>query len=240
MAIALAQGASNNGTVTPATPSSLTTTAGNLLILVIFAAGTSPTIATPAGWTLIQRNGGAATVFAMFELAGANNPGGATNPSSVLGGTITGWAAGMWEFSGQGSNLNYETLLGSAVTSQTATAIPNVFAGQPGPMPQTNLLWVYALGYVTATLTAANSGLAWSADQNPQSANGVNLDFFWGTNPGPGPFPSAAGTLNASVASRTVGAWFNSVSSQPMTANNIGGNAGYLVGTFYQGMIGGD
>lgn len=238
MAIALAQGASNTGAATPATPSSLTVSAGNLLILAIFVNGTSPTIATPAGWTLVQGVNGGATSMALFMQA--NTAGGATNPSSTLGGTVTGWACGMWEFSGQGSNANYEQLLGSNIINQSPPPLTNIFAGQANQnMPQSNLLFVYAVGRATAVLTPANTGIAWSATQNPVNANGVQLDFFWGTNPGPGPFPSAAGSLGAGVNCRTIGAWFSSALASPFTPANIGGQAGYLVGQFYQGMIGG-
>lgn len=235
MAIALAQGSSANGAATPAAPGSLTTTSGNLLILVVFVNGTSPTITTPGGWTLLQGINGASTSMAMYALP--NNAGGATNPSVTLGGTVTGWAAGMWEFSGQGSNANYESLLGSFLQTQSNPVI-NIFANN-AQMPQSNMLFVYAVGRTTATYTATNTGIAWSASQNAQSANGVALDFFWGTNPGPGPFPSALGTFSPSVVGRFIGAWFTSVLAQPVVPANVSGNAGYLVGSFYQGTIGG-
>src|SRR5450755_1336753 len=116
-------GSANAATAGPALPGSLTTATGNLLILVIAVVGSStPTIGTPAGWTLIETRA-FGTTFTVATFAFANNPGGATNPSSTLGGTVTGWIAEMFEFSGVGivSKIGYASLIYSQ------TAIPNAF-----------------------------------------------------------------------------------------------------------------
>lgn len=236
MALALAQGSNSTGTLSPATPGSLTTTAGNLLILVIAAVGTNPTIATPAGWTPLRNNAGATLSVATFIFPA--NTGGATNPSSALGGTVTGWGAAMFEFSGQGAASQYETLVGSAILTSAVTGLSNVFpSGQN--IPQSNMLWFYTVARATATLATANGGLNWSASQQAVNANGVQIDSFWATNPGPGPFPSGAGTLGGAVASNQVGAWFSSILAGVIDQTIVGGNAGVYVPVFHQGMIGG-
>src|SRR4030095_2850996 len=119
--VTLAQSASNNGNATPATTSSITAVAGNLLLVLITAIGTNPTVATPTGggtWTEVQKLTGSTVTTALYMQA--NGAGGATNPSSVLGGTITGWVAAIYEFSATGANC---ALQGSANRSLTQVAV---------------------------------------------------------------------------------------------------------------------
>lgn len=238
MAIALAQGSNNNGTTASATPGSLTPTAGDLLILVVglSVASGSPTIATPAGWTLVATVPVSATiVVAMFMLQ--NAAASATNPSSAIGGTTPHWAAQMFDFSGVGSSVANEALIGSATSTQSATALPNVFPATQ--MPQNNMLWCYSVGRVPANaLTAANAGQQWSATQQAVATN-FQLDFFWATNPGPGLFPTAGGTLAAGNPSSQIGAWFQTQLGNSIDYANIGGQAGVYVPGFFQGSIGG-
>jgi hypothetical protein len=244
---------SNNGTTTPATPGSITAVAGNLLVVVIAALGTSPTIATPTStgtWVQIQKTSGATLSFAMYMQA--NNAGGAINPSSILGGTVTGWIAEIFEFTQTGANCG---LQGSAQGAQSTAQLPNIFAGLGAMFP--NLLYVYAVARATATQVIQNGGLApinqsgvvagsapstWTSSQLPQAGvQGLSLDFFWGSNlaQGPGPFPAGQGLLSSGVASVQIAAWFNTTASNSQVAGNIGGSEGIYVPQFYQGMVGG-
>jgi hypothetical protein len=251
---AVSQQSTNNGTATPATPGSITATANNLLVVIIAVLGTSPTIATPSSagtWTQIQKTSGATLSFAMYMQA--NNGGGAINPSSVLGGTVTGWIAQIYSFPLTGANCG---LQGSTQTAQSTAQMSNVFAGQGTMSP--SLLLCYAVARATATQTIQNSGLAplgpggalvgsspstWITSQQGQAGvQGLSLDFFWGTNlaQGAGPFPVGQGLLSSAVASVQIAAWFNATLSQPSPVGaNIGGNEGIYVPSFYQGMIGG-
>jgi hypothetical protein len=241
----------NNGTVTPATSGSITAVSGDLLVAVIAVQGTSPTIATPTGggtWVQIQKTQGASLSFAMYYLISA---GGATNPSSVLGGTVAGWIAEIFEFTATGANCG---LQGSIQGAQSTTQLPNIFAGQGQMNPE--LLFCYAVARLTATQTIQNSGLAptnlglvvgsspltWIASQLPQAGvQGLSLDFFWGTNlaQGVGSYPVGQGLLSSAVASVQIAAWFNAQLSNPSVGSPIGGSSGQFPSLFYQGMVGG-
>jgi hypothetical protein len=248
--VTLVQSGSNNGTTTPASPGSLTTTAGNLLILIIGVAGTSPTIATPASWTQVQKVQGGSTSFAMYAFP--NNTGGATNPSSTLGGTVTGWVSSMFEFNQCGSNCG---LQGSLIQSPGTSTIPNIFANQIGQMPP-QMLFFYSLFWNGGqTLTPQNTGLApinqsgvlvggssWQGPvQSQANVQGMSMQSFWGTNlaQGVGPWPGAAGILSSNISNREIAAWFNTTASNAQVGALVGGNEGIYVPTFYQGMVGG-
>lgn len=244
---------SNNGTATPATPGSITAVAGNLLVVVIAALGTSPTIATPTSagtWTQIQKTSGATLSFAMYMQA--SNAGGAINPSSILGGTVTGWIAEIFEFTATGANCG---LQGSNQAAQSTAQLLNIFAGLSQMNP--DLLFCYAVARATATQVIQNSGLApinqqgiivgsapttWTTSQLPQAGvQGLSLDFFWGTNlaQGVGPYPVGQGLLSSGVASVQIAAWFNAALAPAQVPGNIGGSEGIYVPPFYQGMVGG-
>jgi len=244
---------SNNGTATPATTGSITAVAGNLLVVIIAVLGTSPTIATPTSagtWTQIQKTSGATLSFAMYLQA--NNAGGAINPSSVLGGTVTGWIAEIFEFSATGANC---ALQSSVQTAQSTAQLVNIFAGLQQMQPE--LLFCYAVARATATQVIQNTGLApinqqgivvgsppttWTASQLPQAGvQGLSLDFFWGSNlaQGVGPYPTGLGLLSSGVASVQIAAWFNTIASPSQVAGNVGGSEGIYVGPFYQGIVGG-
>jgi len=236
MAVAVAQSATGNGTTTPATTTSITPTAKNLLVVVICALGTSPTIATPTGGNFIQvqKVSGTALTMAMYILP--NNPGGATVASSVLGGTVTGWISLIVEFSGATID---EALLSSANLSNSVAALANIFAGNT-QIGQINELFLYAVGRATATITTANLFLNWSASVNALAGvQGMSLDLYWAVAPGPGPFPQASGTLSGAVNSVQIGAWLNSDAAYPIKMTNVGGTAGIMIPQFNQGMIGG-
>lgn len=250
--ITLAQSGTNNGTATPATPGSLTTTAGNLLVLAIAVAGTSPTASTPASWTAVQNSAGATLTVALFIRP--NNPGGATNPSSTLGGTVTGWIAVMYELTATGTN---EGLISSAVTAQSTAALTNIFPTNLGQAQPTEL-FLYVVGSLgNNPLSGATAGLTnwappgyaqgasqWSSSvQSQTNVRGLTLDNFWGTSAAawPCPYPTGAGNITNAVASVQIGAWLNSAATQPDTAKaaNIGGLQGSYVGPYNAGMIGG-
>jgi hypothetical protein len=244
--VTLPRSNSNNGTATPATTGSITAVAGNLLIVVITALGTSPTVATPTSagtWTQIQNVTGSTVTTAVFMQA--NNAGGAINPSSVLGGTVTGWVAAIFEFTQTGANCG---LQGSANRSANSATVTDVFSNQAGAtIPQ--LLFIYAIGRATDVFTPAFTGLGpggtsgWSASVQPQvGVQGISQDFYWGTNlsQGPGAWPTAPGTLATSTIWKSAGAWFNDTATPVGNVNdNVNGNQGSFVGPYYQGMIGG-
>lgn len=233
--VGLAQAPStNNGTATPATPGSLTLTNHNLAVLVIATLGTSPTIGTPAGWTLVKSISGTALSAAMFILP--NQAGGATNPSSVLGGTVTGWVALMAELNQTGAN---EGLLNSAVSAQATAQLTNIFSGLAVIY---NNLFIYAVARATATITPANTNGSWSASIAPiAGVQGLSLDVYWMSNQQQGywPPPSASGLLSSAVNSVQIGAILNSLASTATVNTTDENAAGQLVGSFYQGMIGG-
>lgn len=250
---ATSQQSSNNGTTTPATPGSITATGTNLLVCIIAVLGTSPTIATPTSagtWTQIQKTSGTTLSFAMYMQA--NNGGGAINPSSVLGGTVTGWIAEIFSFPLTGANCG---LQGSNQSAQSTAQLTNIFAGQQQMIP--DLLFCYAVARATATQVIQNSGLSpinqqgmgvgtspttWTTSQLPQAGvQGLSLDFFWGTNlaQGTGPYPIGQGLLSSGVASVQIAAWFNATLSNPQVPGNIAGSQGLYVPPFYQGMVGG-
>lgn len=240
--VTLAQSASNNGTATPATPSSITATAGNLLVLGITAIGTNPTIATPAGWTLAENVGGTAVTAALFYRP--NNAGGAFNPSSTLGGTITGWVAAILEFSQTGANCQKQF---SRQLSATSATVTDMFASQGNQMIP-GLLFVYIIGRATNVFTPAFTGLGpsntsgWSSSVQPQvGVQGISQDMYWGSNLGQGgfsPYPSVPGTLASSATFKAAVAWFNTTATQPFQNANIGGSEGSYQGS-YQGTVGG-
>lgn len=242
--VALGINGANNGTTSPATPGSQTPTAGNLLVLVIAALGTSPTIATPASWTQVQKTSGSALSFAMYMLA--NNGGGATNPSSTLGGTVTGWLAAMFGFSQTGANC---ALQGSNKLPSSVAQLTNIFSNTPSGQMPPNLLFCYAVARATAAITAQNTGLVgpnsgtqWSSSvQGQAGVQGLSLDFYWGSNlaSAPGAWPTASGLLDSAVNSVAIGAYFNTTATQPSIGDNVGGQSGLYVPAQFQGMIGG-
>jgi hypothetical protein len=240
--VTLANSNSNNGTTSPATTGSITAGAKNLLIAVYTVLGISPTIGTPTNWTQVQNLAGSTVSHAMFMLA--NGAGGATNPSSTLGGTVTGWVAAILEFPQTGANCG---LQGSANRSLTQAAVTDIFNGQPvQTIP--NLLFLMSIGRATNVFTPNFTGLGpsgtsgWSASVQPQvGVQGLSQDVYWGSNlaQGVGPWPTAPGTLASSAVWKVVGAWFNTTASQPSIGAVVSGNAGLYIPNQFQGMIGG-
>lgn len=240
--LALAHSNSNSGTATPATPGSITATAGNLLLCLIGAIGTSPTIATPTSagtWTVVQNQGGAVLVFSLFMQA--NTAGGAINPSSVLGGTVTGWLAVILEFSQAGANCSAQ---GSNQQNLGVAQLTNIFPTSGQTLY--NELFIYSVLRQTATITPQNSwnvaNVSWSSSIQPQAGvNGLSLDTFWasGLGQGVGQYPQASGLLSGAVASRQIGAWFNTIASQSSNNDNVNGQAGVFVPQQYAGLFGG-
>lgn len=252
-AITLAQSSTNNGTATPATPGSLTATAGNLLVLIVAAQGTSPTFSTPASWTQVQNQAGNPLTVAMFIRP--NNPGGASNPSSTIGGTPAGWIAVQLELNATGAN---EGLISSAVLAQSASAtLANVFPTNLGQALPTEL-FLYCVGSNgNNPLSGAVAGLNnwsppgypagasdWSASvQSQTNVRGLTLDTFWGSSADawPCPYPSGAGNITNVAASVQIGAWLNSAATYPDIGKDavISGGRGQYVGPFNSGMVGG-
>lgn len=233
-----------NGTATPATVALTGVLTGDLLVCIIAAIGTSPTIATPTGdtWVQVQKTNGASVSFAMYYLASAAS--GTHTPSSVLGGTVTGWVIATYEFTASG------TLISSNQQTSAVAQLTNVFSAS-SMVGQTNpeMTFVYAVARATATITAQNTGLsspfgssAWSASVLPQAGvHGLSTDLYWGNNlvAWPCSWPSASGLLSGAVASVAIGATFTSTAQQSQNNTNISGAQGLYVPTFFQGMVGG-
>lgn len=244
--VALVQSTSNNGNATPATTGSITANAGNLLVAVYTALGTNPTVATPTGggtWLVGENVGGTTVTTALFYLP--NNAGGAINPSSVLGGTITGWVAAILEFDHTGSNSAKQF---SRQLSASTAAVTNIMASQTGSMiPQ--LLFVYAIGRATNVFSPTLAGLGpsgtsgWSSSIQPQAGvQGLSQDIYWGTNmPVPfGYWPNASGSLASAAAWKAAIAWFNTIGTpEGQVGTNIAGNEGLFIGPYHQGIVGG-
>lgn len=230
-----------NGTATPATLTHAGAVAGNLLICIIAAIGTSPTIATPTGdtWQVVKSTSGASVSFAMFALPNAGA--GSHVPSSVLGGTVTGWICQTFEFTPCGANC---AIQGSNQLASAIAQLTNVFPTTGNTLY--NELFIYSVARATATIAAQNTwnvpNVSWSASQQAQAGvQGLSLDTYFASSlgQGVGQYPQASGLLGSAVNSVAIGAWFNTLASQPGNFDNVGGQAGTLVGANYQGMIGG-
>lgn len=239
--VTLVNSVSNNGTATPATPGSNTYTAHNLGILVIVVVGTNPTIATPASWTLVQRTNGATLSMAMFAFP--NITAGAKNPSSTLGGTVTGWLAMQAEFSQCGANCIIQNSVQQVGNTQQLT---DIFQKADNSALQPQLLYLYAVGNTAATLTAQNSGVnppgggsAWSTSvQSQENVQGASMDFYWasGLCCGNNCVPQASGVLGSNVVSLAIAAWANTTASNAQFGSDA---RGIYVGGQYAGMVGG-
>lgn len=240
--VTLPRSGSANGTATPATMTLASVAAGDLLICVIAALGTSPTIATPTGdtWVQIQKTSGTTLSFAMYMLANAGA--GSHSPSSVLGGTVTGWVIATFEFTATGSNCG---LQGSAQQAQSVAQLTNVFSTAGQTLP--NELYVYSVARATATITTGNTSNSvlspWSTSVQPQAGvQGLSLDTYWLSTLGMGvnQIPVAAGLLSSAVASVQIGAFFNTTATQGLGASEwIGGAQGIMIPQYFRGMIGG-
>lgn len=250
--VTLVQSGTNNGTATPATPGSLTTTAGNLLILAIATIGTSPVMGLPTGFSTTSNNSGAVLSVGLWKLI--NNPGGATNPSSTLTGTVTGWVAVMLELTAVGTIVSQ---IGTNPSNNSTAQLPNVIPTNLGQAPVGNL-FVYVVARTgTNTVSAPTSGLnnwappgyapgasQWSSSVQPLSGvQGLSMDLYWGVVPGdyPQPYPQAAGLLSAAVTSTQIAGWYSTNQTTPTTGKDavISGGRGTVVAPFNQGMVGG-
>lgn len=101
---------------------------GNLLIITIIVTGTSPTITTPANWTLIASASNATFAGAVFAIL--SNAGGITSVAITISATNGGAVATIYEVAGTGvkadiaSFINYTgTSWGGGVVTPLPTAI---------------------------------------------------------------------------------------------------------------------
>jgi hypothetical protein len=243
--VTLVQSGSNNGTTSPATPGSLTPTAGNLMVLTIAAIGTSPTLTTPASWTQIRKTSGATLTVAMYAFPNVTT--GAKNPSSTIGGTVTGWVASMFEFTPTGANCHAQ---GSVMQTSAVAQLTDIFQAADSSATQFQNLYLYYVARATATIAANNAGVAppggsssWSASTETQAGvQGLSTDFYWasGLCCGNNCAPQASGLLSSAVASVAIAAWFNTIASNSQNGRGNGfGERGIFVGGQYQGMMGG-
>lgn len=234
---------SNTAASSVASPVSVTptlgvaSTKGNLLLLSVCVTGTTPSITTPAGWTLIQTNAPSGLVTSLFALS--NNPGGITSVVVTVGGTGGGAVAAIFEFSGMGMVQSIEALTFTTGTSNTYTGVA---AAQLPSFPNfLNELIFYTIGFAATSLTPANSG-EWSAVVGGiASTNGVpnaQIASFWGIQ-GVESLPVIGGSLGASVILGIINTRFMSGNEGRVSfATNMGAR-GIYVGAFNQGMIGG-
>lgn len=244
--VTLVQSISNNGTASPATAGSQTYTANNMGILLVAALGTSPTIAAPgSGWAIVKRTQGASLSFAL--IAFPNITAGAKNPSSTLGGTVTGWVAAALEFTPLGAN---GIMQGSVQQASALAQLTDIFQAADGSAGIAQLLYMYTVARATATFTPSLGGVnppggspQWSASVEPQAGvQGLSMDFYWGSGLccGANCVPQASGLLSSAVASVAIAAWANTLASNSQNGRgNSFGERGVFVGGQYQGMLGG-
>jgi len=216
------------------------------MILVIAAIGTSPTLTTPTNWTQIAKTSGATLTVAMYAFPNITT--GAKNPSSTIGGTVTGWIASMFEFTQCGANCKIQN---SVQQTSAIAQLTDIFQAAGNSATQAQNLYLYAVASAGAASFAANNqGIAppggssgWSASVQSQAAvQGLSVDFFWGSGLccGRECLPQASGLLASAVASVAIAAWANTIASNSQNgAGNSFGERGVLVGGQYQGMMGG-
>lgn len=187
------------------------TTAGTTLVALVAlaASGASPTITTPANWTLLGSLTTAGSAIAAIVYAYPNNPGGITTVVFAGLASVNGIATHVSEWQGMPLTLNFDP--GGVVQNvyATATTAPAVTSRTP---VLGNVLWIGALAALTGlSLTAANvpsAGIgAWTALTATTSTTGatnVNLQPFYSL---PGPqYPAGTGSKVGLAGTTTSGA----------------------------------
>ncbi len=233
MGATLVQSVSNaSGTASPGSvqPTYAPTAVGNLLLAVVATTGASPVITTPASWTLVTNNSDAARAISLYSYVG--NPGAITSVLFTLT-SSTGACVYGFEFAGMPLAAQTEFV---AAAATNGTIIPGMFPA----LPDVNELGFWAIGGVTTTLTPVLTP-EWSTIFTKASSGGAPnavLNCAWhGFTAGPAT-PQVGGTLTAADV-YMVGARYFSAQSSPITRCPAGGMSGQLVGSFFQGMIGG-
>lgn len=241
MAIALLpnSGVAASAATGPTSISPALTTAskqGNCLVLAVLVTGTTAvSITTPANWTFLA-NGAQGTVFLLDLFIFPNNPGGITSVTVTVTATVGNAAAAIFEFSGTGP-MTQEKVQGFAQLAITS------YGNQMNPyVPYGNELLFYVAGFNPATLTPANSAEWSSAVGTVVSTGGApnaQLACFWGNPPASIPNSVIGGSLSASVNAGVVELRFVNGTIPALVQDNINGQSGIFVPSFYQGQIGG-
>jgi hypothetical protein len=215
------------------------TSAGNLLILMVSATGSSPTVTTPGGWTALGSNPGTSISTYLFTLA--NNAGGLTGVTLACSATNGGISASFFEFSGMPAANNAEY---TNTFSGTGTAVPQLVTSN---VQKTDEL---CLAFVASNATAS---LSTSGSRTPEWVGNVNgigstnattntrNNTYYGASVGTST-PFIQGTLSVSVVWSAICVRLLSSDSGPFSVPVIaiiGGNAGQVAGQFFQGMVGG-
>lgn len=245
MAVTLVQSPGGNAS-SANSPTSLVcswaaTVAGNLLILMVSATGTSPSVTTPGGWSVLASNPGASISTYIYCLP--NNAGGLTGVTLSCSATNGGISASFLEFAGMPGVNSVEY---TNTFSGTGTSVPQLITDT---VLKTNELF---LAFVASNATGSFSS---SGSRTPEWAGNLNgigstngttntrNNDYWATNGGSSSTPQIQGTLSPSVIWSAIGVHMLSSSSgafsSPLPTNIISGNAGVVVGQFFQGMIGG-
>lgn len=217
------------------------TTQGNLLVMVVACTGASPTISTPTNWTQCLLTTNSTSALAIY--CWGNNPGGVTATTVNLTAPTSGGAcACVFEFAGVGVNT------GGIVKDNAAGQGTGTATGTVGPINNTSqlandTLIIYAVSRAASTITPTfDPFYGWSGSQQAAVSTGsttnVQVDTYF-LECLTGPFPKMQATLGASVAWIAGYQRFASINSNFNTATVNNGVSGILVGSFYQGMIGG-
>lgn len=204
----------SNGVATSVnSPASITaslasaSTAGNLLILAVTVTGATPSISTPAGWTLINSSGNASIAGALFILP--RNAGGITTVVVTLtNATNGGAAASMFEFSNVNANPPPQEFVQSFAL--TSSAFP--FTGSVSQVQQLSELSFFTCGFqATTTLLGAGTGGDYSGNTagatSTVATTNVTIVNLFAINAGSGTPTQGGGgispgiSLNAAVAS---------------------------------------
>lgn len=230
--------ASNANQPTTITPTlGQASTVGNLLVLVVAVSSSAlPSIATPANWTNDQNIAIGVASLAIFHYF--NNPGGITSVPVTLTNTNGGACACLMEFSGSGTAPAVDF-------SGSQNGVSNNPLSFPYPVPTTKIgeLSIYALCSLPATQTV-NTTFEWSqVGTQLNSTNAVSnncaLSTFYAINNGPSTPEITGSALSATVRWINNGVRYFTAGGGGITNDNISGNAGILVGQYYQGNIGG-
>ena len=239
MAVTLAQSASAASSA--ASPTSITptlsggSTAGNLLILAVCCTGTSPTITTPANWTLQVATVSATLALAVFTRI--NNPGNITAVAVTITATGGGAVASLCEFS--------RSIVAASVEATYAFqgAFGSFGLGPSAPLQIGELTFI-TFGYQAATLTTGQKTQNMSANvASAVSTNGTpnaQIANFWGENSGATALeaPNISVSIPAVTAGETL-IRLTTADSSPLTNDLVSGQSGIYVPQFYQGSIGG-
>jgi len=173
-------------TITPTLGSG--STQGNILLLVVAVTGTSPTVTTPANWTLIQSSVNSGISLYLFEIQ--NNLGGITSVAVTVSATNGGAVGALFEYAGDGVGLtgNIQTPEYTAATSGAGTSLPDLFYLKRIVNAQ-ELNFVAAAAFV-ATFSNTQTGefganLIPANNQSSVATTNVRLECYQGFNPGP-------------------------------------------------------